>query len=635
MNKSQVRNRKAVLALAVAGALSVTSSQPAQATIKLNEAMLNAPGTNSTQDYIELKSSTGGVEAFDLYMVMLEGDAGAAGGVGVVDHFVQLTGSTGSNGLFLRHNFSVAINPTPDANTSTQTGSFGHENAAITWMLVSGFDPIATPATTDLDTNDDGVLDSTPWTAVLDAVGVGDGDSNGDRTYAAQFGGADFNINSTGMSTPADGKPECIAFRDADGAMHMVSVFATTAPPVGGPYPVTNGGFTVQNGYVASPGNANVNPTTGARAWVGAAAGSYNVGANWTGGSVPTGVGVPVMFDGGGANTLSLDADATAGVLTFDGGNHTIAAGGGTLTLQVSTGNVQVAGQWGNATVNAPVKLMSATNFRPARSATLTFNNLDTNGQNVTKNSIGVVTFGNNSTPGKGLNIGTLNVSSGGIVFGSDGSKNRVMNVATLTMSGTTSRIDLKDNKIITNSAIGTASGGLYTGVSGQIQKGNNLGAWNGQGQAIFTSMPDAQAGMTSIGVATGEQVKGVGPGSTDTFAGQTITDTSTIAMYTYAGDANLDGTITGDDYSAIDFSILTPGTAGWYNGDFNWDGQITGDDYSAIDFNILAQGAPFPTGASAGLSGGVAAVPEPASLTVAGLGAFTLLGARRRNRRD
>src|SRR6185436_6085411 len=104
-----------------------------------------------------------------------------------------------------------------------------------------------------LDTNDDGILEATPWTAVLDAVGCGDGDANGDRTYAAQFGGADFNINSTGITAPAsDGKPECIAFRDADGAMHMVSVFNSAGnPPVGGPYPVTNGGFTVQNGYVA------------------------------------------------------------------------------------------------------------------------------------------------------------------------------------------------------------------------------------------------------------------------------------------------------------------------------------------------------------------------------------------------
>src|SRR4029079_5093734 len=167
----------------------------------------------------------------------------------------------------------------------------------------------------------------------------------------------------------------------------------------------------------------------------------------------------------------------------------------------------------------------------------------------------------------------------------------------------------------------------------GFVQRASNSGAWNGGG--ITTSMPDAPAGLTSIGVATGAQVKGISGTQTDTFSGQTITPTSTLAMYTYAGDANLDGQITGDDYAGIDFTILDPNnTGGWFNGDFNYDGAVTGDDYSAIDFNILAQGAPFPTsgafGGSASLSG-VPAVPEPASLSMLGLGAAALLGRRRR----
>jgi hypothetical protein len=103
--------------------------------------------------------------------------------------------------------------------------------------------------------------------------------------------------------------------------------------------------------------------------------------------------------------------------------------------------------------------------------------------------------------------------------------------------------------------------------------------------------MPDAVAGLTSIGVATGAQsAASVRPTPTRSPA-RPSTAIRRIAMYTYAGDANLDGAITGDDYSAIDFNILVPGSSGWYNGDFNYDGAITGDDYSAIDFNILAQG--------------------------------------------
>src|SRR5437667_1886589 len=106
--------------------------------------------------------------------------------------------------------------------------------------------------------------------------------------------------------------------------------------------------------------------------------------------------------------------------------------------------------------------------------------------------------------------------------------------------------------------------------------------------------------------------------------------------MYTYGGDANLDGKINVDDYGRIDFAVPL-GIAGWANGDFNYDGKINVDDYGIIDFNVGIQGTPFFTGAgvdggSAAL-GGVTAVPEPASLAVVVVGAMSLLGGRRRRR--
>jgi hypothetical protein len=84
--------------------------------------------------------------------------------------------------------------------------------------------------------------------------------------------------------------------------------------------------------------------------------------------------------------------------------------------------------------------------------------------------------------------------------------------------------------------------------------------------------------------------------------------------MYTYGGDANLDGKITISDYGAIDFNIGIPGATGWSNGDFNYDGQITISDYGIIDFNIGIQGPPLggvPNPAA------LSAVPEPASLVI------------------
>ena len=101
--------------------------------------------------------------------------------------------------------------------------------------------------------------------------------------------------------------------------------------------------------------------------------------------------------------------------------------------------------------------------------------------------------------------------------------------------------------------------------------------------------------------------------GDTAVWAGQTITGTDTLVMYTYGGDANLDGKINVDDYGKIDFNVPL-GVAGWANGDFNYDGKINVDDYGIIDFNVGIQGPPFSSesSASSASSANLTAVPEP-----------------------
>jgi hypothetical protein len=147
------------------------------------------------------------------------------------------------------------------------------------------------------------------------------------------------------------------------------------------------------------------------------------------------------------------------------------------------------------------------------------------------------------------------------------------------------------------------------------VQSAYNFTAWDGSG--MTTSMPAATTGLTTIGIATGAQMRGLGPSDTDTFAGQQITGARVVAMYTYAGDGNLDGVIDGGDYGLIDNNVQIPGASGYFNGDFNYDGLIDGGDYGIIDNNIQAQGAPFPTsGSDAGLAGATA-VPEPMAVAL------------------
>src|SRR5205823_13497412 len=127
-------------------------------------------------------------------------------------------------------------------------------------------------------------------------------------------------------------------------------------------------------------------------------------------------------------------------------------------------------------------------------------------------------------------------------------------------------KFNLNDNKLITHVPVGTASAGVYTAgsVSGLLQTGRAGGNWSGNG--IVTTQTAATTGiLNSIGVATAQQAKGLtNPTDTAAFAGQTVTGTDTLVMYTYGGDANLDGKIDISDYGRIDFNIPL-GVNGWF----------------------------------------------------------------------
>jgi hypothetical protein len=193
-------------------------------------------------------------------------------------------------------------------------------------------------------------------------------------------------------------------------------------------------------------------------------------------------------------------------------------------------------------------------------------------------------------------------------------------------------KIELANNKLITDKPAGTATGGVYDGVQGDVQSAYNFGAWDKPG--LTTSEPDAgpAIGTTTIGVASAESILFIAPTETGVFAGHTVTGATTLAVYTYAGDLNFDGLVDAADYGVIDNWVQFPGTSGYANGDFNYDGVIDAGDYGIIDNTIQQQGPPIPmTGAAAG-SSGVTAVPEPMSLALVAAG---LLGCtRRRSRR-
>ena len=348
-----------------------------------------------------------------------------------------------------------------------------------------------------------------------------------------------------------------------------------------------------------------------------------NESADSTYAGVISGAGGNVTMHGPGVLTLS-GTNTYSGITTITGtlasaNPNNLGDGSATNNIASGGGTLRTLGDW-TSTRNVAI---DSDGFRVETSGfNATLGNAEGSGY-LHKRTAGNLTVTHARTGGIVVNAGKLIIAPSSLAAGVSTTGGVFIDPG--------ASLDLKDNKLITGNAPGTTTGGIYNGLQGYVQTAYNFGAWDQPG--LTTSMPDAVAGLTTIGIATGEQVRGLGPTDTDTFAGQVISGASTIAMYTYAGDANLDGTIDGGDYGIIDNFVQVPGADGYANGDFNYDGVIDGGDYGIIDNNIQAQGAPFFTSGGAegaGLSG-VTAVPEPSACGLAMLAGAALFGRRRR----
>jgi hypothetical protein len=356
--------------------------------------------------------------------------------------------------------------------------------------------------------------------------------------------------------------------------------------------------------------------------------------ASWLGG-VPSGAGVNATFGSAitAATTVNVDSPRTVGQIDFNNGSvYTLS--GSAITIDTTGGADGAINQFNGAhAIHAPLILNKNTTFRVAPpTSTLLVANLTATGRAVTKTGGGTLEV--NRVRGSGLTVsaGTVRITPA-----SDphvpGANQSVSNVAALSIAAG-ARLDLTNTKLITSSPAGSFNGAAYTGVQGEVARAYNFGSWDQPG--LMTSQADAgpAIGITTLGVATGEQIAFLAPTETGTFAGQPITGASTIVMYTYAGDLNFDGLVDAADYGVIDNFVQFPGTDGYANGDFNYDGIIDAGDYGIIDNTIQLQGLPFATGSGASV-GAVSAVPEPAvGFSLAMLASMTFASHAQRARR-
>ena len=151
-----------IMVIGTAGSL----SQPVQAAVEdivINEIRIDQTGTDN-DEYLELYgpayTSLNGLT----YVVIGDGDESS--GSGVIEASVNLNGlSINNTGYFLVSESTFSLGSSVDYFTS-----LNFENSDnVTHMLVKGF---SSSIGSDLDTDDDGVLDVTPWTGVIDKVAL-------------------------------------------------------------------------------------------------------------------------------------------------------------------------------------------------------------------------------------------------------------------------------------------------------------------------------------------------------------------------------------------------------------------------------------------------------------------------------
>lgn len=146
-------------------ALILLSVGVASAQVRLNEIRIDHGGAD-TDEYVELVGPAG--MSLAGWTVVVIGDG--AGLCGTVEAAIDLSPySIQADGLLaVRYSAGAPLLAGYDV---TLAGSFENSDN-LTFLLVTGW---SGAVASDLDTNDDGTLDSTPWTGIADQVGLYEG----------------------------------------------------------------------------------------------------------------------------------------------------------------------------------------------------------------------------------------------------------------------------------------------------------------------------------------------------------------------------------------------------------------------------------------------------------------------------
>ncbi|CAN5242765.1 hypothetical protein BH23VER1_BH23VER1_12360 [soil metagenome] len=191
------------------------------AAISINEIRIDQPGSDH-DEYIELYSDIANATLEGLTLIVI-GDGASALGDGVIEEVVELSGNFDGH-FYLIAESAFGLAAEPDLRRS-----LNFENSDnVTFFLVSNFSGAIGD---DIDSEDSGVPDFTPWEAIVDGVALIEdaaarpGDT--ELEYASVYG-----FGTVGPGDPIDGRnaPPGHAYRETDGVgAWLIGEFSTDA----------------------------------------------------------------------------------------------------------------------------------------------------------------------------------------------------------------------------------------------------------------------------------------------------------------------------------------------------------------------------------------------------------------------
>ncbi len=194
---------------------------PFEGDVAINEYRVAVDGPEAGNNFVELKTDPG-KSLTGLTLIAISGEIDT----GEISLAYSLDGAVADeNGFLLISDGTVGTEEAGDV-TIPGLDIFGSPK---TFMVVDGF---TGSVGDDLDTNDDGTLDTTPFTSILDSVAFVDGDANPDTSYSSTVVAADGNFSAAGAAREVDGTGAFVPLSFFDTSQDTPGSANAAEPPV-------------------------------------------------------------------------------------------------------------------------------------------------------------------------------------------------------------------------------------------------------------------------------------------------------------------------------------------------------------------------------------------------------------------